>query len=96
MGQLNINSVREGVIVTLLVLLFIGSALGVVYSSFQSRQLFGDLQQQTRETTRLEEEWGRLLLEQSTWASHARIERLAKSKLGMVVPTPDSVIVVRQ
>ena len=96
MGQLNINSLREGVIVMLLVLLFIGSALGVVYSSFQSRQLFGDLQQQTRETTRLEEEWGRLLLEQSTWASHARIERLAKSKLGMVVPTPDSVIVVRQ
>lgn len=96
MSRLGNNSLRDGVFVVLLVLFFIGSAIGVIFSSFQSRQLFGDLQQQIRETTRLEEEWGRLLLEQSTWASHSRIERLAKSKLTMVVPAPESVIVVRQ
>ena len=80
----------------LVLLLVVASALGVIYSSYKSRQLFSDLQQQNRETMRLEEEWGRLLLEQSTWASHARIEHLAKSKLNMVVPEPEAIIVVKQ
>ncbi len=78
------------------VVLIVASALGVIYSSYKSRQLFSELQQLNRETVRLEEEWGRLLLEQSTWASHARIEQLAKSELNMVVPKPESIIVVRQ
>ncbi|MEE8060005.1 MAG: cell division protein FtsL [Pseudomonadales bacterium] len=80
----------------MVVVLVVASALGVIYSSFKSRQLFSYLQQQNRETRQLEEEWGRLLLEQSTWASHARIERLAKSKLNMVVPDPAAIIVVKQ
>ncbi len=83
-------------IVGLLIVLVVASALGVIYSSYKSRQLFSDLQQQSRETVQLEEEWGRLLLEQSTWASHARIERLAKSKLNMIVPAPEAIIVVKQ
>lgn len=77
-------------------LLVVASALGVVYSSYEGRQLFSDMQQKNRESMRLEEEWGRLLLEQSTWASHARIERLAKTELNMVVPDPERIIVVRQ
>lgn len=82
---------------TLLVLLLVvSSALGVIYSSYKSRQLFSGLQQQGREAMRLEEEWGRLLLEQSTWASHARVERLAKSELKMVVPAPETIIVVKR
>ncbi len=77
-------------------LLVIVSALGVVYSSYKSRQLFSELQQEKRQAMRLEENWGRLLLEQGTWASHSRIERLAKSKLKMVIPTPESIVVVKQ
>jgi cell division protein FtsL len=72
------------------------SALGVVYSSYKSRQLFSDVQQQHAQKLQLEEQWGRLLLEQSTWASHARIERLAKAKLSMVVPDPATIIVVKE
>jgi len=34
----------------------------------------------------LNEEWGRLLLEQSTWASPGRVERQAKIRLDMEVP----------
>ncbi|WP_339339461.1 cell division protein FtsL [uncultured Oceanicoccus sp.] len=80
----------------LVLLLVVASALGVIYSSYKSRQLFSALQQQNRQAVRLEEDWGRLLLERSTWASHARIERLAKSELTMVVPTPEATIVVRR
>ncbi|MDG1773176.1 MAG: cell division protein FtsL [Oceanicoccus sp.] len=80
----------------LVLLLVVVSALGVIYSSYKSRQLFSEVQQQNREAMRLEEDWGRLLLEQSTWASHARIERLAKSELKMVVPAPETIIVVKR
>lgn len=93
-----INGVSAGMLLAALLVLslVVVSALGVIYSSFKTRQLFSHLQQQSKETVRLEEEWGRLLLEQSTWATHARIERLAKSKLNMVVPEPEAIIVVEQ
>jgi cell division protein FtsL len=81
---------------SVLLLLVIASALGVIYSSYVSRQLFSELQQDKRQAMRLEENWGRLLLEQSTWAAHARIERLAKSELNMIVPEPASIVVVKQ
>lgn len=79
-----------------LLLSVIGSALGVIYSSYMSRQLFSELQQGKRQAMSLEENWGRLLLEQSTWASHSRVERLAKTKLNMKVPDPALIIVVTQ
>lgn len=80
----------------IILVLVVVTALGVIFSSYKSRQLFGDLLQHNREASRLEEEWGRLLLEQSTWASHSRIERLAKSEMHMIVPNPETIIVVRQ
>lgn len=70
------------------VLLVIVSALSVIDSSFQGRQLFNAVQQEYRKTYELEEQWSRLLLERSTWASPSRIERLAKSDLQMVAPEP--------
>jgi len=82
--------------VLIILLLVVVTALAVIFSSHKSRQLFGDLLQHNRETSRLEEEWSRLLLEQSTWASHSRIERLAKSEMHMMVPNPETVVVVRQ
>ena len=80
----------------LLALLVIMSALGVIYSSYKSRQLFSDVQQQYAKALQLEEQWGRLLLEQSTWASHVRIEKLAKTKLSMTVPDPSATVVVKE
>jgi len=70
------------------VLLVIISALSVIDSSFQGRQLFNAVQQEYRETYALEEQWSRLLLERSTWAAPSRIEQLAKSDLNMVAPDP--------
>lgn len=93
--EISIEGQYKLLIVTLTVLLLVlVSALGVVYSSYKNRQLFSDLQQQSYETMHLEEEWGRLLLEQSTWASFERIERLAKSELNMVEPNPLEIKVV--
>jgi cell division protein FtsL len=74
--------------------LVVASALSVIYSSYKSRQSFSGLQLEIRQAMQLEEEWGRLLLEQSTWASHTRIERMAKEKLNMIVPDSTVLIVV--
>ncbi len=34
----------------------------------------------------LDVEWGQLQLEQSTWATHTRVEQIARDKLGMHAP----------
>lgn len=69
--------------------LVIASALAVVYSQHQERARFAELQRLEDEQARLETEWGRLQLEQSTWATHGRIERIARERLDMRLPDFD-------
>ncbi|MFT5580291.1 MAG: cell division protein FtsL [Paraglaciecola psychrophila] len=80
----------------LLLLALLSSAIAVVYSSYKSRQLFSELQQKSKMAMALEEQWGRLLLEKSTWASHDRIEQLARDKLRMHAPDPSAIVVLEQ
>jgi len=84
------------VLLSALLLLVLVSAIAVVYSSYKSRQLFSELQQKSKAAMALEEQWGRLLLEKSTWASHDRIERLAKDQLRMRAPDPRAIVVLKQ
>ncbi|MEM7209296.1 MAG: cell division protein FtsL [Pseudomonadota bacterium] len=69
----------------LLVLIFI-SAIGVVYSKHVSRGLFVESRRLQATIDELNIDWGRLQLEQSTWATHSRVEQLASERLGMFVP----------
>jgi len=59
------------------------SALGVVYVKHENRKLFVQLHELQIKRDALNVEWGRLQLEQSTWATHGRIEHMARKKLGM-------------
>lgn len=86
---------KRGVLVGVLVCLIVLSAVSVIYSSHQSRQLFNSWQKMQKEAYRLDEDWGRLLLEHSTWAAHDRVERLANERLTMVVPENEALQVVR-
>jgi cell division protein FtsL len=72
------------------------SALGVVYHKHLSRQLFTQLQAQQQEIDALQIEWSQLLLEQGTWVSDARVERIAREHLQMVLPEPNEVKVIRE
>jgi cell division protein FtsL len=78
----------------LLLLLVVISALAVIYSTYRSRTLFNELQQLQRGEWTLDEEWERLLLEQSTWAAHERIGAMAEQKLDMTMPDPAAIKVV--
>ncbi len=62
-------------------------ALALVTSQHQARKLYVELQKEQETARGLEVEWGQLQLEQSTWAMHARIEKIAARELGMRVPS---------
>ncbi|HTP94735.1 MAG TPA: cell division protein FtsL [Burkholderiales bacterium] len=71
-----------------LLVLLIGCALGVVTAQHKARKQFIALQQQQDLARQLDVEKGQLQLEQSTWAMHSRIEKIAASELQMRVPPP--------
>jgi cell division protein FtsL len=72
----------------LLTLILIACALGVVTSQHKARKLFVELEKEQQLARQLAEEWGQLQLEQSTWATHARIEKIATEQLRMRLPDP--------
>lgn len=65
------------------------SAVATVYAKHESRKLYSELQVLQRERDRIEIEWGQLRIEQSTWSTHARVERMAREEIGMGEPRPD-------
>lgn len=78
-----------------LLLLVIASALGVVYAKHQTRKLFIEFQALHKARDDMDIEWGQLQLEQSTWATHGRIEDVANAKLGMEIPEPGQIAILK-
>jgi cell division protein FtsL len=79
-----------------LVAAVIVSAIGVVYARHESRRNFIELNRLTNERDNLNFEFGRLQLEQATWAENNRIEQIARGRLGMVTPNPAETVVTRR
>ncbi len=82
-------------ILILLIITFV-SAISVVYVKHYNRKLFVNLQQLEKQRDNMEVEWGKLQLEQNTWATHARIERIARDRLQMITPENKDVIYIKQ
>jgi cell division protein FtsL len=72
----------------------VGSAVAVVDARHQARQRFIELQVLHRDRDELNIEWRQLQIERSTWATHARVEQLAREKLAMGVPAPTDIEIV--
>lgn len=72
----------------------LATALGVVFSSFQARKATDELETLRREASGLEVTSGQYLLEKSSWAAYSRVEKMASSKLNMIVPSPDKTVLV--
>ena len=70
----------------ILLALLTACALGLVTSQHKARKLFGELEREQERAKQLDVEWGQLQLEQSTWAMHARVEKIARERLRMSVP----------
>lgn len=72
------------------------SAIAMIYTKHESRKLFVELEGLTTERDKLNIEWGQLQIEQSTWATHARIERVAAEELSLVRPTSTEIYVIER
>lgn len=71
------------------------SAMQVVIARHDARTLFVEIQKLEKIRDELNEEWGRLQLEQSTWATDVRVETLARSELGMKMPESDTLVLLK-
>ena len=70
------------------------TAIGVVHARHQHRQLFVELTRLEHERDELNIEFGRLQLEQATWAESNRIDQVARERLGMKFPEAAEIVVV--
>ena len=86
---------RPIVIILLLVLAILLSALTVIKAAYDYRRLFNEHQVLVDQWDELQVEWGQLLLEQSTWGGHGRIESEAETRLQMRVPEVDETEIIR-
>ena len=84
------------VLLAVLLLAIVGTAIAVVYERYHHRQLFVELTGLERERDELNIEFGRLQLEQATWAQANRIDQVARERLGMKFPESEDIVVVRQ
>ena len=69
-------------------------ALALITSQHKARKLFTELTREQEAAKQIDVEWGQLQLEQSTWAMHARIEKIASGYLQMSVPAAKRVRMV--
>lgn len=74
-----------------LALLLVVCALAVIQSQHRARTYFVELERLKKQAHGLDEQWGQLQLEQSTWANPARVDAIARTQLGLVPPAHDRV-----
>jgi cell division protein FtsL len=74
----------------------VASAVMLVWSKHQSRQLFQQLEALSSQHDEQQIEWGRLQLEQATWSENSRIEQIARERLGLDFPQQTKVVVIKQ
>ena len=88
--------IARAAVLLILLLATIGSALAVVNARQQSRLEFTELNRLADERDELEIEFGRLQLEQATWADNSRIEQIARAGLGLITPAAGDSVVIRR
>ncbi|WP_284155337.1 cell division protein FtsL [Sulfuricystis multivorans] len=79
-----------------LIIAVLVSALAVVSTNHRARKLVSEFEREQERMRALEVEWGQLQLEQSTWATHARVAQVARDKLGMHAPRPQQIYSIHE
>ena len=84
---------RVNLIVAALLML---SAISLVTSRYQSRQLFVELGRDQAHARDLETNWRRLQLERAELARNARVDAIARDGLKMISIVPDRTLYMNQ
>ncbi len=77
------NMLGRVLLVLVLFVANVATGVGIVYSKHSMRKSFIELQALQTSFDELQVEWGRFQLEQSAWATHGRVEKIAREKLNM-------------
>ena len=85
----------KNMLLTLLVITLMLSAIAVIYSKYQSRLVFMEIQKKEKELDDYEVEWGRLQLELTTLTEENRVEIEARNRLLLTLPTQDKIIYIK-
>ncbi len=91
-----VKSSRPSWLVVVFAVVCVLTSMALVYTKHESRKLFIELEGHTHERDDLNIEWGQLQIEQSTWATHARIERVATDDLSLVRPEATDIYVIER
>ena len=84
------------VILAALVIANVATALLVVHDRHEHRLAFVALNKLDKTRDELNIEFGRLQLEQATWAESNRVDQVARTRLGMVFPRTEDIVVLRR
>jgi cell division protein FtsL len=87
---------RQQIAVMTLVLTVLLSALSMIYVTHVSRELYANYQRNLVEQDNIHVQRSQLLLERSTWTMQARVQQIAESKLHMIIPDHQSVVVIHE
>lgn len=91
-----VNSRQPFLLVFVFAVVCVLSSMALVYTKHESRKLFVELEALTHVSDELNIEWGQLQIEQSTWATHARIEKVATDNLSLARPETSEIYVIER
>ena len=72
------------------------SAMSIIYVTHVTREYHAAYQHNIALQEQLHVERGQLLLERGAWMMQARVEQIAEEKLGMIVPTGKSSVIIHE
>lgn len=81
--------------ILLLLIIFLISAISLVYIKDLNRRLFVDLQNGFADYQNLQVVESKLLLEQSAWSKQARVQQLAEGQFDMQIPSISNIMVLK-
>jgi cell division protein FtsL len=79
----------------LLLLSVMGSALGVVITTFENRRHLAELEALKMDARDMQVMWGQYLVEKSTWAAYGRVHDIAVQQLEMQTPQAGQTTLVK-
>ena len=83
------------ILLVVLIVANVVSALAIAHARHRHRQAFVQLSRLEKARDELDIEFGRLQLEQATWAERNRNPPVARARLGMKFPEGADIVVIR-
>lgn len=71
------------------------SALAVIFSKYQTRRIFTEIQKMEKQLDFYEVEWGRLQLEMTMLTEENRVEIEARNRLKLIMPERDKIVYLK-